>query len=202
MIRIKVLFFLALATVFFLPAQARKVSSAWFGTSPFPVSEFADTEFTTNILFNTRRVKTDTLHIDLYLESTSSNNIQIAFGTDSNKDGILSFDETSTIYGWNIDRYFIEDVIRGVRYEDIPDTPRVWRENFHVFINMNKRGRPIVFMAEVERVRVFNDLSLYVPSWLYNHNWDILKITRRGAEPPSEWTSVGCAFKYMYITIK
>ena len=85
---------------------------------PPPVSPFADTEVTTNISVAAANGHVRFLELAFALDGCASNCVQVAFGHDANGDGVLSFTETDTLYGWRNGRYFAEDVKAGVRTEE------------------------------------------------------------------------------------
>lgn len=195
---VKVLFSLVGAVVLSFAAMAYRDINC----SPLSRSGFPDTEISTNILFNARKLRTEIFEVGWFMESITSNNFQVAFGTDANKDGVLSFEETGLVVGWKNDRYFIEDVLGGVRYDGLPDTEREWREHFLLRMSIDKKGKPSAFAVTLDDAPFFSELSRYCPSWLYSREWDILKITRRGAGKPSEWALMRWDFKYTYIIVK
>ena len=84
-----------------------------------PVSPYADTEVSTNVVFNTTRFDVKKFELNFQLECSSSNCIQVALGQDVDADGMLSFAETDVVYGWRNGRYFVEDVKGACRYEEI-----------------------------------------------------------------------------------
>ena len=86
-----------IGVVLLLPLFA---SAKTFTIPPLPVSPQADTEISTNIVFNNHRSDVKELELKFVLECSSSNCIQVAFGNDANADGVLSRRETVSIYGW------------------------------------------------------------------------------------------------------
>ena len=113
---------LVAAAIAFLPLAA---FAKQFSYMPLPASPYADTEVSTNIAFNCNRREIKALEIEFKMECSPSNNIQIAFGTDSDSDGNLSFQETEAVYGWRNGRYFAEDVISGARQEYLENFPSI-----------------------------------------------------------------------------
>ena len=72
-----------------------------------PVSPYADTEVSTNIPIN----KADIGYSDLNfrLNGTPTNDLELAFGTDANTNGVLDAEEVETRFGWSGGRYFVEN---------------------------------------------------------------------------------------------
>ncbi|MBQ3748437.1 MAG: hypothetical protein II863_13620, partial [Kiritimatiellae bacterium] len=85
---------------------------AWQVSVPsMPVSPFADTEVSTNMPIN----RTDINYADLEFRfaGTSTNNLELAFGTDGNTNGVLEAEEIASRFGWRSGRYFIENAVSG-----------------------------------------------------------------------------------------
>ena len=155
-----------------------------FHISPLPESPYADTEVTTNIAFNTNRGDVKEFELEFTLDCTLSNCVQVALGIDVNRDGELSFAETGAVLGWRNGRYFIEDVENGKRYEyPVESESRIGIEVFTVNLR-TKRG------------------GVDASAWLYNPNWNLMKITRRGRDMPSEWIRCKLDYSGFYITIR
>lgn len=173
-----------------------------FNVSPLPVSPYADTEVTTNIVFNATRIDVKRFELNFSLISTPSNCIQVAFGRDMNQDGVLTFAETDTIYGWRNGYYVIEDVRQGCRYAEKVQTSQPGESNFNIKMRMKKDYTPKEFAASVGSLQIFLNFSRDVPSWLYLPTWNMMRVTRRGVDVPSEWISCGIDYRYFYITIR
>ena len=82
-----------------------------------PMSPFADTEVSTNVVIHESRTDMRDVKIRLQLDGTPTNNLEIAFGCDANTNGVLDVSEIETVYGWRAGRYFVENVRAGERIE-------------------------------------------------------------------------------------
>lgn len=190
--------FFALAVLLPLVTPAKQIS-----VSPLPVSPYADTEVATNIVFNRHRSDVKEFELKFTLDCSPSNCIQVALGTDADGDGNLSFAETQAVYGWRNGRYFIEDVVAGKRYEhSISADERKGTQLFSVNMQTARDYLPKTFLANIDGVSVFTNLSTTVPLWLYQPKWNLMRITRRGISTPSEWFSCKIDYSYFYITIR
>lgn len=190
--------FAAFAILFTSVASAKQ-----FSVPPMPISPYADTEVATNIAFNTHRSDVKELELKFTLECTSSNCIQVAFGTDADGDGKLSFTETETVYGWRNGRYFAEDVASGFRYEHPVETQGVsGTKVFTINMETTREYLPKTFSAQVDGSAVLTNLTSNVPAWLYRSNWNLMCITRRGVGTPSEWFSCDIGYSFFTITIR
>ena len=192
------LIFFALAVLLPFVVPAKQIS-----VSPLPVSPYADTEVSTNIVFNGHRSDVKEFELKFTLDCSPSNCIQVALGTDADGDGDLSFAETGAVYGWRNGRYFIEDVVAGKRYQQSIDADeRTGTQVFSVNMHTTRDYLPKTFLANIDGVSVFTNLSTTVPTWLYQPKWNLMRITRRGISTPSEWFSCKIDYSYFYITIR
>ena len=82
-----------------------------------PVSEFADTEVSTNIVLHASRTDTREFGVRIQLAGTPTNDLEVAFGRDSNTNGVLEAEEVETAYGWRAGRCFVENVRAWERIE-------------------------------------------------------------------------------------
>ena len=69
-------------------------------------------------------------------------------------------------------------------------------------MRMKKDYTPKEFTASVGSLQIFSNFSRDVPSWLYLPTWNMMRVTRRGVDVPSEWISCGIDYRYFYITIR
>ena len=170
-----------------------------FTVSPLPLSPYADTEVTTNVAINTQRFDVKEFGLNISFEAASSNNIQVAFGCDEDENGILSFSETDAVYGYRKGRFIIEDVKNAVRYDEVVADGS---QNFNIKMRMKKDYTPKEFSASVGAYQIFTDFSSDVPSWLYRLDWNLMRVTRRGAGAPAEWLSCDIKYSHFYIIVR
>ena len=168
------------------------VAGAWtlqaveFTVNQMPVSPFADTEVSTNMVIN----KADINYVDLKFTfcGTPTNNLELAFGTDVNTNGVLDAEEVETRFGWRSGRYFIENALTWERFVSEPASGA---QNLSVEMHLDIRYA----LQRVKRVNVtgtnasaFGELVSGAPrAWLWRREWNLMRATRRGTEPPSDW---------------
>ena len=169
---------------------------------PLPVTPYADTEVSTNVVFNTTRFDVKKFELNFQLECSSSNCIQVAFGRDADCDGMLSFTETDVVYGWRNGRYFVEDVKGACRYEENISPLVMEAHNFAVCIQTTKEYQPKAFSAMAGSTSVFSSLAKALPAWLYRPEWNLMRITRRGVGFPPQWVSYDVKYAQLYITVR
>ena len=180
-----------------------------------PVSEFADTEVSTNIVLHASRTDTREFGIHIQLAGTPTNALEAAFGRDMNTNGVLDVQEIDTVYGWRGGRYFIENVRAWERIESEAATNALCGV-VDVQLRNDAQTAPRRFTATCgispERseprqrslegcVAAFPELAtMPPPAWLFREEWDMVRVTRRGAGVPSEW--VRCDIEYASFAIR
>ena len=93
---------------------------------PQPVSPYLDTEVSTNCVLHRSRIDARTFDVHFQFEGTPTNSLEVAFGRDSNTNGVLDVQEIDTVYGWRGGRYFIENVRAWERIETVAATNALW----------------------------------------------------------------------------
>lgn len=82
-----------------------------------PTVEHVDTEVTTNITITAWQSRVAKFTFSLSCLSTPSNNVEVAFGTDADADGVLDPGETEMVVGWDCGSWFVRKGIDGHRVE-------------------------------------------------------------------------------------
>ena len=166
-----------------------------------PVSPYADTEVSTNCVLHRSRIDARTFDVHFQFEGTPTNNLEVAFGRDSNTNGVLDVQEIDTVYGWRGGRYFIENVRAWERIETVAATNALWNppvaEGDQVGrmseANEPRSGRkspgvidvhlendaelvPRRFTATCGGEAAFTQLAT-PPPWLFRSDWTLMKVT-------------------------
>jgi hypothetical protein len=156
-----------------------------------PAPTFADREVSgdaaipSNVRDNLRRFR-----LELAFNASPSNNVQVAFGRDATPlDGHLAAEETAFIIGWDSGGWFLRPAGLKERFVHAPadgQTPR--RRALHATIRINSKGLPTaVEFSDDTGAFAFDGLSLTpLPSWLTPENWNLLRVTVRGAAVAEE----------------
>ncbi len=167
---------------------------------PEAVQKCVSTEVSTNVAFNTVRSDVREVRLFFTFEGVSSNCIQVAFGRDADGDGVLSFGETDTVYGWRNGRYFAENVKTGVRTEEAEiATGRA----LSVRMRMTKESLPAYFAATNDAgVSVLASFASSVPEWTYRPNWNLMRVTRRGPGVPAEWVRCDVKYEELFLIVR
>ena len=188
------------------------VAGAFFASAAFarqiviptlPVSPFADTEVSTNVVIHGSRTDVRdvrNVQINFQLEGTPTNNLEIAFGCDANTNGVLDVSEIETVYGWRGGRYFIETVRAWERIET-PAAASALCGVIDIQLQNDKHFVPRSFAATCGGESAFVSLSTTPPpAWLFRNEWNMVRVVRRGAGTPSEW--VWCDVKHDSFAIR
>ena len=177
-------------------------SAKTFTIPPLPVSLYTDTEISTNIAFNASRIDTKRFELNFLFECGLSNSFQVALGRDADEDGVLSFSETDTIFGWRNGRYIIEDTKHSCRYEECATVSTQGAHSLSIKMRMTSDYKPKEFLARAGSVQLFADFENDVPAWLYRPEWNLMRVTRRGVSVPAEWLDCRIEYLYFYMTVR
>ena len=165
-----------------------------------PVSQFADTEVSTNVVIHESRTDVRNVQINFQLEGTPTNNLEIAFGCDANTNGVLDVSEIETVYGWRGGRYFVENVRAWERIET-PAAATALCGVIDIQLHNDKHFVPRSFAATCGGEPAFANLSTTPPpAWLFRNEWNMVRVIRRGAGTPSEW--VRCDVRHNSFAIR
>ena len=170
--------------------------------SDLPPSPFADTEVSTNVVFNATRGDAKFFDVRLELNGTVSNNVQIAFGRDTDGDGDLALEETGLVLGWRGGRYCVENVPESLRIEETSVSTNDRDRFLRMRVATDRRLEPRTATFTNEAGACFDSLSASAPEWLYRTDWNLLKVTRRGVDASSEWCRIECEYRTFVIRIR
>ena len=169
---------------------------------PPPVSPYADTEVSTNLPFMASDEDSRGMELQFALDGCVSNSVQVAFGHDRNGDGVLGVDETETLYGWRNGRYFVESMTEGVRIEEA-DSSGEPSCAFVMSLHLSKgRGLQHFSATNVLGTAILTNVSASAQSWLYQPDWNMMRVTRRGPGIPAEWFVCDVLSQFFYMTFR
>ena len=166
-----------------------------------PEATRLDSEVSTNVAFNAYRNDARSFGVSMALTGTESNCVQVAFGRDADGDGNLAAVETGFVLGWRGGAYFIEDAESQNRMIEIADATHTARK-LVLDVKLNRDCVPKHVTLLNENGVCFTALSGNVPSWIFNRNWNLMKVTRRGVDASSESIDVECKYKFFRIVIR
>ena len=150
--------------------MARTIRPAQLAPSPY-----ADTEVSTNVPCALNLPSLKEYRIGLGLVGTPSNNVEVALGHDADSDGVLSLDEAAISLAWDCGEWSASGI--GDSGFGIGDVPL-----------MTSGPDTNGFVVAEIAVAVSNHKSK--PAWLYDQNWNLVRVTRRGIDDAQERVSL------------
>ena len=142
-------------------------------------SQFADTEVSTNVPCALDLPSLKEYRIELGLIGTPSNNVEFALGHDADGDGELSLDETALSLAWDCGEWMVKEEGRGTGEEG--------RENGVPLVTSEPDTNGFVTAEVVVPIR----RQRSNPDWLFDPAWNMVRVTRRGIDEPTERVSIG-----------
>ena len=147
-----------------------------------PSVEHADVEATTNVSFTAWQENAGRFTFSLTCRTTPTNNVQAAFGTDADGDGVLSLEECDLVVGWDCGAWFVQNGFDGERVESIAgagdEQTLVWVATLSPRTGISKRVN-----ATVDGTAVFAGADA---GMFYNRMWNMLRLTGRGLADSGE----------------
>ena len=142
-------------------------------------SQFADTEVSTNVPCVLNDPTLRQYEILLGLIGTPSNNVEVALGRDADGDGELSLDEAALSFAWDCGEWMVKEEGRGNGEEG--------------------RGNGVPLVTSEPDTNGFVTAEIVVPirrqrsnpDWLFDPTWNMVRVTRRGVDEPTERVSIG-----------
>ena len=114
----------------------------------------------------------------------ASNNVQIAFGRDSDADGVLSAGETGMILAWDCGEWILfgtNALPFAVSSAVDTNAHKVLRWELHL---RGKRPKSLV-LTENDQL-LFSDFASAPEPWFYGRDWNMFRLTARGIDNPAE----------------
>ena len=165
------------------------LSVSALGNSPFsaqlPPVTHADTETTTNVAFAAGIPSSGKFVLALECLATPSNNVQVAFGTDKNANGVLDLEETELLTGWDCGTWFVQQGYDAARLT-AHATPTNGIGSLSWNIRLSSTGVPLNAAFNGNGTPLFADVAAARPSWLYSRSWNMLRLTGRGLDASGE----------------
>ena len=137
---------------------------AAFGVTvePLPISDYADTEVSTNIPFEVSFDAMSRMNFSISLDASPTNCVEVSIGTDANADGVLSLNETDQTFGYNCGTWFQRDAI----------------------------GDKVKVIGEGEQWNTRIEKTFVLKKRKLDEAWNLVKVTRRGKGEVCELATV------------
>ncbi len=146
-----------------------------------PPPVYDDCEVITNCVFDASRDDAKAFSVQIELDATPSNGVEVVFGHDADGDGILSrLEETMTI-GYDCGEWKVVNLVSGDKFSSAGTSGRTalyWK----LLLNRNRTPRSLA--VTVNGQPAFTQL-VTPPSFLFDPTWNAAKIIRRGQSDPN-----------------
>lgn len=147
--------------------------------SRLPSPQYLDSEVVTNIPFQSWQDGLCKFTYSLAFNATASNNVEMAFGFDADKDGELSDEEIDLVSGWDCGEWFLEDGAGETRFVSLPAGDDGMHE-FSCAMRLRSSGRIEEVVYTDNSIGIFTDVATSKPSWIYSSRWNLIRIVARG----------------------
>ena len=142
------------------------------------LSQFPDTEATTNVVFSAGGEDGRIFRLSIQLNASASNNVVVAFGHDANENGVLDRAEADMLVGWDAGRWFCSDRVSGFSRAVVrEDCPR--QLDWKLILNARREAKAL--SASDGNGVVFDES---VPITMFGSNWNLMSVTARGLDDP------------------
>lgn len=141
-----------------------------------PPFAFADTEVSTNLVFDAGAECARLFRMSLELSATASNNVTVAFGCDMDGDGALSIGEADLEVGWCCGTWYYRDRRCGVSER----TERADGRRMLLWELALTPDRKAKSLNAKDGGMVFDSS---VPATLFDPEWNMFRVTARGLSP-------------------
>ena len=179
-------------------------NAATMTVAPLPASEYADTEVSTNVCIDVTQVLAEGdnyrfFDVTLSLVATPTNNVEIAFGIDSNDDGCLGCRERDFVLGWDCDEWFWRDRRANVetRFDGGNDASSTRTLTWRVKLGSDHLARS--YSATEGRTIVSTGAATGA---MFSPQWNMARIVVRGGIEPNEQISVKMSQNAMRVIIR
>ena len=156
--------------------------------TPLPQPEFADAGACTNVALSALSAS-GVLSFSLSFAPGASNNVEVAFGTDLDGDGILSPNERRMEAGWDRGAWFMLGAGGNPVVQPAQPSGGVTRD-FKWSLQLKDGRVPTRLWATVDGAPLFSAVSSAPPTWLYEPGWDMACVIVRGADVGGEMGAV------------
>ena len=161
-----------------------------FKTVGLPAVDRIDTEETTNVSIAAWQLRAAKFSFSLSSLATPSNNVEAAFGTDTDGDGTLSARETALVVGWDCGAWFVQKGMDGRRVSEASATTNeVKTLAWNYRLTASPESPRLSATADGEAV--FTDLAAASDDWLHDRGWNLMRLTGRGLDASGETFTIG-----------
>ena len=161
-----------------------------------PPPEYDDCEVITNCVFDASRGDAKMFAVQIELDATPSNGVEVVFGRDADGDGLLSRTEETMSVGYDCGEWKVANLVTGDMVS-CAGTPGYAALNWKLRLNRNRTRRSLA--ATVNGQPTFSQL-VTPPPFLFDPTWNAAKVIRRGQSDPN--LSVECSVDDIPLVIR
>jgi hypothetical protein len=177
-------------------------SDATIITNQPPV--YADREVSQHVSITSWDVNTRLFSLELSLTATPSNNVQVAFGVDTDTDGHLPVEETKATIGWLAGKWFILPEDQRSMYTSAPqDGISSTNRTLKLTMRLKPDFTPdtLTFKDGRGNAITFDGLTS-IPSWMHPREWDTARLTARGWDDRDETAKISLVLDGTKIIVR
>ena len=161
------------------------LTTAFLATALFvpsmPPPEYDDCEVVTNCVFDASRGDAKMFAVQIELDTTSSNGVEVVFGRDADCDGRLTRTEEEMSVGYCCGEWKVVNLVTGDKFSCV-GTPGHAVLNWKLRLNGNRTPRSLT--ATMNGQPTFTQLAT-PPPFLFDPTWNAAKVLRRGQSNPN-----------------
>ena len=150
------------------------VFAATVAVGSLPPSAHADTEVSTNVVFDAGDELGREFLLRLELNASPSNNVTVAFGADADGNGALELEEADLEVGWDCGCWFYRDRTAGAT-ETAPRGDRRRCLSWKVLLSADRTPKSLV--ATDSGAAVFASAASV---GMFGSGWNMVRVTARG----------------------
>ena len=150
------------------------------------------------------QAETRIFRAEITFTATASNNVQMAFGKDSDKDGKLPSEETSATIGWDRGAWFILSGDLLAKFTCIPqDGMTATNRTLRMSVRLSSDGTPtrLSFQDGYGAPLAFEGLE-GIPAWLSPKQWDMASLTARGWDVRDEEVKISFVLDGTHLLLR
>jgi hypothetical protein len=165
---------------------------------------YAGWESSQDVLLPPHQAETRFFKAEITFTATASNNVQVAFGSDADKDAKLPAEETAATLGWDRGEWFILSGNLLQKYTCIPqDAATATNRTLRMSVRLSADGTPIglSFKDGNGSPLAFSGLE-GIPSWISPKQWDTAALTARGWDARDEQAAFSFVLDGTHIILR
>jgi hypothetical protein len=165
---------------------------------------YAGWESSQDVPLPPRQAETRFFKAEISFTATASNNVQVAFGSDVDKDGKLPAEETAATLGWDRGEWFILSGNLLQKYTCIPQDAAIsTNRTLRMSVRLSSDGTPIglSFKDGNGNPLAFEGLE-GIPSWICPKLWDMAALTARGWDARDEQATFSFVLDGTHIILR